>query len=307
MVRSDRVLDRVDSLETVKRLGKGSFGETLLVRDPQTSRLYALKKLLPGRNEEKYFSREVDALKSSSDACAHIPKYFESKVSGNNYYILMEYVVGKTLDKVYEELSEAYGKSGDIIPRTLMYTIATGMISAVQCLHSQGIAHRDIKLENAMLIQSHGELKIRLLDLGFSCFLWGINDNRKECDHDYKGSGGTLTYFSPELGSLTASILNGNPNVYMSDDEIRASDVWALGIALYELANGKHPLYKYEKYAYEEYSYFLDTLKVENNQSAIPWSMYRDEKINNIIDKCLQVDWRQRATARELLDMIQSA
>lgn len=138
-----------------------------------------------------------------------IVSYLGSFESDNHYYILFQYCEGKTLREI--------AKPGRSVPIADVISITTSLISALNYLHEKKIMHRDIKPENIKYSQN----KAVLLDLGFACEL---PHGDKTILHD---SVGTPSYMSPEM--LQRKNYKSN------------SDIWSLGVVLYELVYGKLP------------------------------------------------------------------
>ena len=89
------------------------------------------------------------------------------------------------------------------------------VVDAVELIHTQGFAHRDLKMTNILLNE---ENEIKLIDFGFACD--GFKEKSLFC--------GTPSYMAPEI--LTKEKYNG-----------RLVDIWALGVVLYKMVTGEYP------------------------------------------------------------------
>lgn len=125
----------------------------------------------------------------------------------NHLYIVLEFIEGRTLSGFLKKNpSEDQVKS-----------IARQLVSAVGCLHSNNIAHRDLKLDNIMIDEAH-ENRVVLIDFGFAT----------ACDRKLKMFCGTPSYMCPEI--VKRGWYSG----------IKA-DMWALGVIFYRMITGSFP------------------------------------------------------------------
>src|ERR1700753_4369217 len=140
--------------------------------------------------------------------------------------MVMQYIPGKSLDKVIGEG-----------PANVQLVLSSGMQIAdgLQAAHALGIFHRDLKPQNVML--TDGGL-VKILDFGLARRLHpeeAAFDPSKSAParsgnsaEVYTARGGTVRYMAPE------QFVTGQSSVQ--------SDIWALGVLLYELASGRHPV-----------------------------------------------------------------
>jgi len=210
---------RIESL-----IGVGGMGEVYLARDERLGRKVALK-LLPDslKIDETQLSRFKNEARTAS-ALNHpnILTVYEIGAEGNVQFIATEFVEGKTLRAALE--------CGRINPRAAM-EIAVQVISALVAAHDAGVVHRDIKPENIML-RPDGYVKV--LDFGIAKLTEQIPGS---VDRTVETTG--LLRTRPGLVLGTAH--------YMSPEQARGqnvdarSDIWSLGVVLYEMVGGSPP------------------------------------------------------------------
>jgi len=210
---------RIESL-----IGVGGMGEVYLARDERLGRKVALK-LLPNRltADETQLSRfKTEARSASALNHPNILTVYEIGAEGNRHFIATEFIEGMTL-----RASLACGR----MDLHAALEIAVQVASALAAAHETGVVHRDIKPENIML-RPDGYAKV--LDFGIA----KLAEQRPASDHY-------------ELG--TTAVLQTRPGLvlgtghYMSPEQARGqkvdtrSDIWSLGVVLYEMVAGIPP------------------------------------------------------------------
>jgi hypothetical protein len=204
----DLVLDRYRPL---RPLGRGGSGSVWLARDERTGLEVALK-IVP--REGKRASRAAREMEAASrlrhERCV---RAYDFGGDSSHVYIAYEYVQGRTLREALR-----VGRLGD---RDAVEAAAQ-ILDALAHAHRFGIVHRDVKPSN-VLVEDGPIISIRLLDFGLAQFdeadtLTAVGDVP-----------GTLAYIAPER-------LRG-------DDASAASDVWAVGVLLWESLAGEHPFW----------------------------------------------------------------
>lgn len=197
--------------EVQSKLGSGGMGEVYLARDRQLDRLVALKfipaNLLADEEVRRRFIQEARAAARLNHP--NIITIYEVAEDHGHLFIAMEYVDGVSL----KELIQNGGLDEEQIVE-LMCQLCDGLSAA----HKAGMIHRDIKPLN-ILIDKHN--RIRILDFGLA---------RIEGDHRLTQTGvtmGTVNYMSPEQAE--------------GQDVDYRSDVFSVGIILYEMLTGKLP------------------------------------------------------------------
>jgi serine/threonine protein kinase len=208
----------VDRYEVVARISAGGMGEVYRARDPLLERELVLK-VLPQRarfNNEalERFVREARAASALNHP--NIVTIYAIGEADNCHFIAMELVKGRTLRQLGKE-------------RTTVKEIAQIGSQAARALavaHEAGIVHRDIKPENVM-VRDDGYVKV--LDFGIAQ-LAHPDGEADATDTRLTRPGmvvGTMRYMSPEQATAA--------------EVTPASDIFSLGMVLFELATGRHP------------------------------------------------------------------
>ncbi|HKP87888.1 MAG TPA: protein kinase [Blastocatellia bacterium] len=203
-----------------EELGAGGMGQVRKAYDLTLDRTVVLKLLAPDLVAEdesrKRFLREA-RLASALDH-PNICTIYEIAEVGNQYFIAMQHVPGKTLKKVI---------NGRSISLESLLSIALQIADALAAAHAKGIVHRDIKSSN-IIITPRGQAKV--LDFGLAKLL---TDKERAAATE-----------ADELTRMGAPL--GTPN-YMSPEQARGervdhrSDIYSFGVVVYEMATGKLP------------------------------------------------------------------
>ena len=207
-------------------LGRGGMGEVYAAWDPDLGRQVALKFLLPRSVRDATAVRRFVREAKAASALNHpnIVTVHEVIDSSSGLAIAMEFVDGRPLN----------GLRHSVPGWRQVAMIGQQVATALAAAHQQGIVHRDIKPENLML-RTDGIVKV--LDFGLAQGFGGNDATTFQSLQSSAGGlqGGTLRYMSPE--QLRNEPLTG------------ASDIYSLGLVLYELLAGHHPFES--EYAWE--------------------------------------------------------
>ncbi|MGB7267829.1 MAG: protein kinase [Terracidiphilus sp.] len=213
--------------EILRRLGAGGSGVVYAANDTLLQRPVVLKMLHTGLLTAEQMRSTVlrEARLASAIEHPNVCAIYEVGESGDEAYIAMQYVPGESLDKLIER--------GPATPQ-LVLSVGIQIADGLQAAHALGIFHRDLKPQNVML--TDGGL-VKILDFGLARRLAPEDaqfDPAKpsmakdsSVPSTYTARGGTIRYMAPE------QFVTGHSSVQ--------SDVWALGVILYELTSGRHP------------------------------------------------------------------
>ena len=210
--QNPRVLN--DRYEIHRRLARGGMAQVYLARDRSLDRPVAVKELVPEFAADpsfvERFRREAQAAANLSHP--NIVGVYDWGAQDGTYFIVMEYIDGPSLSRVLRA-------DGPLHPRRAA-EIASEVAAGVGEAESRGVVHRDVKPGNVLLTRT-GQAKVT--DFGIARAL-------SSPDEDLTQAGsvmGTATYFSPEQ----AQGLPVDPR----------SDLYSLGVVLYELVTGRPP------------------------------------------------------------------
>ena len=203
----------IQHYKVVSLLGKGGMGEVYKCEDQMLGRLVAIKALntilTADSNFVQRFRREAQLqAKLSHPHIVNLYSYFED---GGQYYMVMEYAEGKTLKDLIKE-------TGPIPePRTLK--ILEQILQALEYAHSKGVVHRDIKPVNIVIGDDD---QVKIMDFGIARLLGekGLTQTGQQL--------GTVSYMSPEQVKAVRDI-DGR------------SDIYSLGVTLFEMLSGRLP------------------------------------------------------------------
>lgn len=203
----------------LKVIGKGNFGIVFLVKNIMTNELFVNKRVSAKTKEElKEIAKEVKLMSKidSPYVIKLIEYYFDSDnsiLNEVNLNIIMEYAGGGDLYSLIQKnlKNKKYFRESEIL------TYFAQICSGLKAIHDQKILHRDLKSKNIFLTEKND---VKIGDFGLSKNLLFTNDKAITTT-------GTPYYFSPE-------ILNEEPYSFKSD-------IWSLGVLLYEMCKLKIP------------------------------------------------------------------
>lgn len=198
--------------EIIKNIGEGGMANVYLAQDTILDRKVAVKVLRGDLSSDDKFIRrfEREALSVSNLSHPNIVEVYDVGVEEGNHYIVMEYIEGKTLKQLL--------KKRESLTLTEVIDIMTQLTDGIAHAHNSYIIHRDIKPQNIM-IEDDGRIKIT--DFGIAM---ALNATQLTQTNSVMGS---VHYLPPEQASGKSATVK--------------SDIYALGILMYELITGNVP------------------------------------------------------------------
>jgi eukaryotic-like serine/threonine-protein kinase len=279
----------IEHYEIVRKLGAGGSGVVYLANDTLLQRPVVLKILRAGPMSalEMRTTMLREARLASAIEHPNVCAIYEVGESGGEGFIVMQYVPGQSLDRLIVQG-----------PASLQIVLSVGIQIAdgLQAAHALGIFHRDLKPQNVML--TDGGL-VKILDFGLARRLQpeeaSFDPARQGLPKDaslaatYTARGGTIRYMSPE------QFVTGHSSVQ--------SDVWALGIILYELVSGRHPFARPDAEDFQAIRaiQYSDPVDLSEIVPAIP------AELKSVIATCLEKNPASRyATAAEVREALKT-
>ena len=209
----------------LEKLGSGGMGEVYLAEDKRLGRKIALKLLAEEltQNRDRLNRFDQEAYAASALNHPNILTIYEMGDENGRHYIATEFVDGQTLRKRL---------SGAPIELTEVLSVAIQIAGALEEAHAAGIVHRDIKPENIM-IRRNGHVKV--LDFGLA----KLTERPVSDETDTEAV--TRALVQTDAGMVLGT------SQYMSPEQARGkpvdarTDIWSLGVVLYEMAAGRAP------------------------------------------------------------------
>ncbi|UCG91474.1 MAG: UvrD-helicase domain-containing protein [candidate division WOR-3 bacterium] len=254
---------KLGKYEIMQWLGGGRFGDVFLARDTILDKQFAIK-VSRMRKEEIAMLKDEAKLLAALDH-PNIVRFYNINFIEDKFIMVMEYIEGATLRDIITD-------RGIIIDR--MISIATQTLNALSYAHSQKVLHRDLKPENILITEKGTRNIVKITDFGLARFIRAGSISAS--------TAGTPVYMAPEVwsGHITEK-----------------SDIWSIGVVLYELLTGVPPFMDDS----------LDGLKrkIDRMKVLVPTVLRPDipEHVEDAIMKCLSLNPRARPHAYELLQM----
>lgn len=271
---SELIGKTVGQYQIVEQIGAGGMATIFKAYQPSIDRYVAIKilprQLAEDENFVKRFAHEAKAIAALEHP--HILPVHDFGTEGKLNYMVMRYVKGGTLSNLM----------GKTLPYEKVVQIVGNVARALDYAHERGVVHRDIKPSN-ILIDEHGE--VLLTDFGIAKMV----ESSKATQLTAAGSIlGTPAYMSPEQAQ--GKEIDGR------------SDIYSLGVVLYELLTGSPP--------YEAETPFAIVLKHINDPLPPPRNVNPNipEALERVVLKAMSKDPRQRfATAAQMEQALQNA
>ncbi|MGC1617933.1 MAG: protein kinase [Candidatus Acidiferrum sp.] len=197
--------------EILSEIGRGAMGAVYKARDPLIDRLVALKTITGGPTAQKNLLDRFYQEARSAGALQHpnIVTIYELGHEKNTPFIAMEYLEGESLDRIIDQKP--------VVPLSVKLGYLVRVIDALAYAHQHNVVHRDVKPANIMVTK---EGVVKVVDFGIA----RLTDMSMTQPNMMIGS---RAYMSPQL--------------YKGERADARSDIWALGVSLYELLAYRRP------------------------------------------------------------------
>jgi serine/threonine protein kinase len=258
------------------QIGSGGMGVVYCAHDEHLDRDVAVKVLpSPATIGQEFDPKARHALRQEALTLSrlnhpNIAQAYDFDREGDTDFVAMELVPGESLaQKLHDEP----------LALDMLLPIATQMLDGLVAAHAQGIIHRDLKPAN---LQITPDGRVKILDFGLARFVRrkGLDAASATTASHTEGISGTLSYMSPEQ-------LLGEPC------DAR-SDIWSVGVVLYEMATGRLPFHCKTATAMADAILHAPVPPISSSSAAV--------SLRGIIERCLAKDVTQRyQTAVELL------
>lgn len=255
------LLKNLGKYEIVEWLGGGRFGDVFLARDTIIDKEFALKISRMRREEIAMLKDEARLLAGLNHP--NIVRFYNIDFIDNKFVLVMEYVKGN-------DLRDTITEGGIGIEHALK--LIKQVINALIYAHHSHVLHRDLKPENILITEEDDASRIKITDFGLAKFIKSGSISAS--------SAGTPVYMAPEAwaGNFTEK-----------------SDIWSLGVVLYELLTGIPPFLDDN----------LDGLrkKIEKSKFTAPSALRQaiPQSIEDIVVSMLAVNPKSRPSADEIL------
>jgi serine/threonine protein kinase/Tfp pilus assembly protein PilF len=264
----------------VKPLGAGGMGEVYLAEDTRLGRQVALK-FLPASYQYDP-DRRARFLKEARAASAlrspNIAAIYDIGLHDGASFIAMEYVEGETITRRLER--------GPIAIKDVM-EIARQVADALDEAHQMGIVHRDIKSSNLMVTE-RGLVKV--LDFGLAKMI----DTQSNLDDDVQPT--VMLGQQTSLGAVIGTVWYMSPEQALGKDVDSRSDIFSLGIVIYEMLTGRLP------FEGESATAIIDRIVHQEPPALARFNYNVPAELERITRKCLEKDRERRyQSARDLL------
>ncbi len=216
----DNSVPTIPGYDVHEEIGRGGMGVVHRATQKATGNLVALKIILPDQavkeEDKKFFIREASILSQLDHP--RIVRFHEFGLADGQLFLAMEFV--PSID--FEHLLSTQSESSRI---RIICGITCQVLEALEYAHSRSLIHRDIKPSNFLIHQPQRKLKVKLADFGLAKNYLNAGFSGMTLEGDIRG---TLRYIPPEL---------------LSDSRFAKpySDVYSLGVTLYELLCGQPP------------------------------------------------------------------
>ena len=249
----------------VRRLGRGGFADVYLATDPKTGEHLAIKvpRKLKGEEQVKEFLAEARKAAGLNHPSI-VRVYGFDRLPDGGCYVAMKYIKGRSLETAMQSERFSFERTAELCAQ---------IADALEYVHQAGYVHRDIKPANILLDQNDQPY---VADFGLAI--------HEDVQYQYRDQrAGTWPYMSPEQIAGESQLLDGR------------SDVWSLGVIMYELLTRQKPFPSKNKQVLEEQIQRGDPKPPQYHNPQIPLALA------DICLNCLETDRRKRCPASAVL------
>src|SRR5687768_9881427 len=263
------MLERIGNCRIVEEVASGGMAVVYRAIQDQLNRTVAIKALKTSASADEQlvtrFEREARSLAGlQHENIIHVYDFHRDRGA---LFIVMEYVQGIDLFDLLE-------RSGRL-PFDVAAVVAMQVARALDYVHYRSIVHRDIKPANIMVSRQGG---VKLMDFGIA------RDHNYEKDLTQTGTGiGTPAYMSPEQ--------------ILGDKLDARSDIFSLGVVLYQMITGRKPFVE------DEEKSVMHKIRIEKHVPARKLNPEIPRELDRIINKCLEKQPRNRWSSAQALVM----
>jgi serine/threonine protein kinase len=270
-VEVDPLIGRnIGGYEVASLLGEGAMGKVYLAKHPFIGKKIAIKSLrsqfVKDQHSMTRFFQEAKAVNAiRHENVVDIFNLLYTPES-NEAYILMEYLEGRTLGAaIKEEGSMLLGQIGHI---------GLQLCSALAAAHTRNILHRDLKPENIFLSQKTNQKTfVKIIDFGLAKL--------------HESTAAPITWAGARLGTPAYM----SPEQFMGEKVDARTDIYSLGLILYEMATGEFP------FVLKSMSDLIAQKMRDTVADPRTRSRWLPESLSTLITRCLSKEKRQRHTS----------
>ncbi len=267
---AEAVAPSLSNYEILSQLSAGGMGAVYLAEDLKLHRKVAIKALTPewAADPDRYrrFRWEAQVLAKLNHP--NIVTIYAVEEEEGSHFLIMELVEGKTLD----ELIPSVGMSSEEV-----FRIAIPLADALAAAHERGIIHRDLKPGNVMVTDDG---RVKVLDFGLA----------KRQDSAVTPQAAQIRARQPETqaGQMMGTIPYMSPEQLQGETVDPRSDIFSLGIILYEMATGSRP------FEGKTWGDLASSILRDNPPSVTTLNVYLPRHLGRIVRHCLEKEPQRR-------------
>ncbi len=264
------VAPSLSNYQVISKLSAGGMGAVYLAEDLKLQRKVAIKALTPewAADPDRYrrFRWEAQVLAKLNHP--NIVTIFAVEEEAGSHFLIMELVEGRTLDQIIPSVG--------MTPEQI-FKLAIPLADALAAAHAQGIVHRDLKPANIMVTRDG---RVKILDFGLA----------KRYDSAVSTPASVIQVSQPETqdGQMMGTVPYMSPEQLQGDTVDRRSDLFSLGIILYEMATGRRP------FEGKTWGDLASSILRDKPPSVTSFNVYLPRHLGRIVRHCLEKDPKRR-------------